>query len=74
LSITQGWDIKWSMIHCVCRNINTQKVDEAAASGAQCAQSVLAHHGHNFNCGGCKVSIETRLAELSVTPILEAAE
>lgn len=60
------------MIHCVCRQINTSKVDEAASAGARSAKCVLAHHGHKFNCGKCATSITDRLSELadtaSITP------
>jgi|GEM_PF-1045462 len=60
------------MIHCVCRQLNTAKVDEAASCGARSPKCVLAHHGHTFNCGKCASSIRDRLSELaetaSVTP------
>lgn len=51
------------MIYCVCRQINTQKVDAAAALGARSAKCVLAHYGQQFNCGKCAGSIKARLAE-----------
>jgi len=63
-----------TMIHCVCRQINTKKVDEAAACGAESAKDVLAHYGHTFNCGTCAVSIRERLDEIAGSLILEAAE
>ncbi|WP_199351244.1 (2Fe-2S)-binding protein [Robiginitomaculum antarcticum] len=50
------------MIHCVCNNINTAKVDEAAHAGACRPKDVLAHHGKAFNCGQCKGSIAERLS------------
>ncbi len=50
------------MIHCVCNNINTAKVDEAAYAGACSPKQVLAHHGKAFNCGQCRGSIAERLA------------
>ena len=60
------------MIHCVCRQINTAKVDEAASCGARSPKAVLAHHGHQFNCGKCATSIRERLSELSETAALTA--
>lgn len=63
------------MIHCVCNNINTAKVDHAAACGAKTARCVQSHCGTNFNCGICKSSIEDRLALLRIEEtVLEAAE
>ncbi|MGB0906347.1 MAG: (2Fe-2S)-binding protein [Maricaulaceae bacterium] len=61
------------MIYCVCRKINTQKVDSAAAQGARTPRCVLAHYGESFNCGKCAVSIQERLAEMHA-PVLEPAE
>lgn len=54
------------MIYCICRQLNTTKVDEAITSGARSARSVMAHHGTRFNCGKCKSTIEERLAATSV--------
>jgi len=51
------------MIHCVCNNINTAKVDAAKSCGT------------TFNCGQCRESINARLAEWrTLNPLLEAAE
>jgi len=49
------------MIHCVCNNINTAKVDAAQQRGAKTAQDVQAFNGCTFNCGACKESIQSRL-------------
>ena len=63
------------MIHCVCNNINTAKVDAAAASGAETAACVQRACGTKFNCGQCRLDIEARLREWRVAnPALEAAE
>ncbi|RZV42356.1 MAG: (2Fe-2S)-binding protein [Acidimicrobiales bacterium] len=62
------------MIHCLCNQINTKKVDEAAACGARRPKCVQAHFGHKFNCGKCAQSIRERLAEISGVDYLEAAE
>jgi bacterioferritin-associated ferredoxin len=63
------------MIHCVCNNINTAKVDAAAAQGAERACEVMKACGTKFNCGQCRESINARLAEWrSLNPVLEAAE
>jgi len=63
------------MIHCVCNNINTAKVDAAAAQGAERAKDVMRACGTTFNCGQCRESINARLAEWRVlNPVLEAAE
>ena len=50
------------MIHCVCNNINTAKVDKAALCGAKTAQDVQRHCGTNFCCGQCRDSINDRLS------------
>jgi len=64
-----------TMIHCVCNNINTAKVDAAAAQGAETASCVMKACATKFNCGQCRVDINARLAELRVErPLLEAAE
>lgn len=62
------------MIYCVCRQINTKKVDAAAACGARSAKCVLAHHGERFNCGQCAQSITDRLNEIRSSQELIAAE
>ena len=63
------------MIHCVCNNINTAKVDDAAAKGAERARDVMKTCGTKFNCGQCRESINARLEEWrALNPALEAAE
>ena len=63
------------MIHCVCNNINTAKVDAAAAKGAETAACVQRACGTKFNCGQCRMDIEARLREWrAANPALEAAE
>ena len=63
------------MIHCVCNNINTVKVDAAAAQGAETASCVMKACATKFNCGQCRADINERLAELRAEcPLLEAAE
>ena len=64
-----------SMIHCICNNINTAKVDAAAANGAETAACVQRACGTRFNCGQCRVDIQSRLqAWRMANPALEAAE
>jgi len=56
------------MIHCVCNNINTAKVDACAAKGMNAC-------GTKFNCGQCRESINARLEQWrSENAMLEAAE
>ncbi|GGX67160.1 hypothetical protein GCM10011309_16020 [Litorimonas cladophorae] len=63
------------MIHCICNNINTAKVDAAAAQGAETAACVQKACGTRFNCGQCRVDIDARLRSLrALNPILQAAE
>ena len=63
------------MIHCICNNINTAKVDLATSNGACCAADVLKSCNMKFNCGQCRISIDNRVAELRLTKFnLEAAE
>jgi len=63
------------MIHCVCNNINTAKVDACAAKGAERARDVMNACGTKFNCGQCRESINARLEQWrSENAMLEAAE
>jgi len=63
------------MIHCICNNINTAKVDEAASKGAETAACVQRACGTKFNCGQCRADINARLQEWrAVNPMLQAAE
>jgi len=61
------------MIHCVCNNINTAKVDAAAAKGAERARDVMKSCGTKFNCGQCRESINARLAEWRALMIIKSA-
>jgi len=64
-----------TMIHCVCNNINTAKVDAAAAKGAERARDVMKACETTFNCGQCRESINARIKEWrALNPVLEAAE
>jgi len=63
------------MIHCICNNINTAKVDAAAAGGAETAACVQRACGTRFNCGQCREDIQDRLKIWrAMNPALEAAE
>lgn len=63
------------MIHCLCNNINTAKVDAAAGQGAETAACVQRACGTRFNCGQCRADIDARLAVIRMNnPVLEAAE
>ena len=63
------------MIHCICNNINTAKVDAAAEQGAETASCVQRACGTKFNCGQCRADINARLqAWRAVNPCLQAAE
>jgi len=63
------------MIHCICNNINTEAVDQAASCGAKTAACVQRLCGTEFNCGKCRESINARLAIVNAAPfVLAAAE
>lgn len=65
------------MIHCVCNNINTRKVDDAALCGATKPSCVMKHHGKKFNCGQCRSSLQERLDTINANAnasLLQAAE
>lgn len=63
------------MIHCICNNINTAKVDAAAAEGAETAACVQRACGTKFNCGQCRIDINERLVVWRASnPMLEAAK
>lgn len=51
------------MIICICRRINETSVREAVRSGAQCPDSVQAHHGCTFNCGKCRPAMGEVIAD-----------
>jgi bacterioferritin-associated ferredoxin len=41
------------MIICVCRGLNTTKVNDAIAAGARSPAQVHKHHSTTINCGKC---------------------
>ena len=41
------------MIICVCRALNTSKVNDAIAAGARSPAQVHRHHDTTINCGKC---------------------
>lgn len=41
------------MIICMCRGLNTSKVNAAIAAGARSPAQVHRHHGATINCGKC---------------------
>ena len=41
------------MIICVCRGLNTTKVNDAIQAGARSPRAVHAHHQTTINCGKC---------------------
>lgn len=41
------------MIICVCRALNTEKVNDAIAAGARSPAQVHRHHDTTINCGKC---------------------
>lgn len=41
------------MIICVCRALNTEKVNDAIAAGARSPAQVHRHHDTKINCGKC---------------------
>jgi bacterioferritin-associated ferredoxin len=41
------------MIVCVCRGLNTSKVNDAIAAGARSPAQVHRHHDTTINCGKC---------------------
>lgn len=41
------------MIICVCRALNTEKVNDAIAAGARSPAQVHRHHETTINCGKC---------------------
>jgi len=41
------------MIICVCRGLNTSKVNDAITAGARSPAQVHRHHSTTINCGKC---------------------
>ena len=63
------------MIHCVCNNINTATVNEAARKGAETPSCVMRACNTKFNCGQCKRDIAAQLKKIRAAgTLLEAAE
>ena len=63
------------MIHCVCNNINTARVDEAARKGAETPVCVMRACNTKFNCGQCRSDIAEQLKKIrAANALLEAAE
>ena len=63
------------MIHCICNNINTAKVEAAARQGAETAACVQRACGTRFNCGQCRFEIDAALKNLrAINPVMQAAE
>lgn len=66
------------MIICICRRLNTAKIETAVKSGARSPEDVQAFHGCAFNCGKCRPAIGEMIAStmdaLTVKPALAPAE
>jgi len=45
------------MIICVCRALNTAKVNDAIAAGARSPAQVHRHHDTTINCGKCSETV-----------------
>jgi bacterioferritin-associated ferredoxin len=67
------------MIICLCRGLNTAKVNDAIAAGARSPAQVHAHHQTRINCGKCSETVcsmirDKSAADGAVEPMLAAAE
>jgi bacterioferritin-associated ferredoxin len=68
------------MIICVCRGLNTTKVNDAIAAGARSPAQVHKHHQTTINCGKCCETVCGMIREqaqddvCSATRVLVAAE
>ena len=68
------------MIICVCRGLNTTKVNDAIAAGARSPAQVHKHHQTTINCGKCCETVCGMIREqaqddvCSATRMLVAAE
>jgi bacterioferritin-associated ferredoxin len=51
------------MFVCNCNGVRCRQVDEAIQAGAAKPRAVLAHHGHQPQCGRCLPEIAERLRE-----------
>lgn len=45
------------MIICVCRSLNTTKVNAAIAAGARSPAQIHRHHETTINCGKCSETL-----------------
>ena len=45
------------MIICVCRGLNTSKVNDAIAAGARSPAQVHRHHDTTIKCGKCSETV-----------------
>jgi bacterioferritin-associated ferredoxin len=45
------------MIICLCRSLNSSKVQDAIAAGARSPAQVHAHHKTTINCGKCSETV-----------------
>jgi len=55
------------MIICVCRALNTAKVNDAIAAGARSPAQVHRHHETTINCGKCCETVCGMIREQSGT-------
>lgn len=53
------------MIICVCRGLNTSKVNAAIEAGARSPAQVHAHHDTKINCGKCCETVCSMIREQS---------
>ena len=53
------------MIICVCRGLNTTKVNDAIAAGARSPAQVHRHHDTTINCGKCCETVGGMIREQS---------
>ena len=51
------------MIICVCRGLNTTKVNDAIAAGARSPAQVHRHHETTINCGKCSETVCSMIRE-----------
>ena len=59
------------MIICVCRGLNTAKVNDAIAAGARSPAQVHAHHDTKINCGKCCETVCGMLRERGLGGIID---
>jgi len=57
------------MIVCHCRAVNHATVLDTIEDGARCADEVAARCGAGSVCGGCRPTVESFLAEGSMTTV-----